>query len=78
MTDVVVGGRYRIKHKIGGGSFGEIYLGVDLRTGEEYAVKVESISTKYPQLQYEYRVYRSIKKTVGFPVIRWFGPAGRW
>jgi len=33
-----VGGKYRLGRKIGGGSFGDIYQGVNITTGEEYAV----------------------------------------
>ena len=35
MNDVVVGKYYQAKYKIGSGSFGEIYLGIDLRTSEK-------------------------------------------
>ncbi len=47
----VVGGRYALKHKIGAGSFGEIYLGVDIQTNKRFAVKMESLSSKYPVLR---------------------------
>ena len=33
-----VGNKYRLGRKIGGGSFGDIYQGVNVNTGEEYAV----------------------------------------
>jgi len=51
-----VGKNYRVLHKIGMGSFGEIYLGVDIRTNERIAIKVENRTTKYPQLMEEYQV----------------------
>ena len=34
--------------KIGSGSFGEIYLGRDLNTGGEVAVKFEQLSARRP------------------------------
>ena len=34
------GGRYRLTKFIGSGSFGEIFVGVNIQTGEEVAVKL--------------------------------------
>ena len=36
--------------KIGSGSFGEIYLGKDLQTGNEVAVKFEQLNVRRPQV----------------------------
>ncbi|CAB1313086.1 unnamed protein product [Coregonus sp. 'balchen'] len=36
-----VGNKYRLGRKIGSGSFGDIYLGVNIATGEEVAIKLE-------------------------------------
>ena len=76
MNDVVVGKFYQAKYKIGSGSFGEIYLGVDLRTSEKCAIKVEAKDTKYPQLLEEFKVYRSLKPAAGLPAVYWCGPSG--
>lgn len=51
--DCHFGGKYRLGRKIGGGSFGEIYVGIDIHTKEEIAIKLENIKTKHPQLMYE-------------------------
>ena len=53
-----VGKKYRLGRKIGSGSFGDIYLGTNMTTGEEVAIKLESIKTKHPQLLYESKIYR--------------------
>lgn len=33
-NDFVVGGKYRLTRKIGSGSFGDIYLGINISNGE--------------------------------------------
>lgn len=38
--EVKVAGKYAIRRKIGGGSFGEVYVGYDLETNEQVAVKL--------------------------------------
>ena len=37
--EVRVAGRFKMGKKIGSGSFGEIFLAVDLNTGKEVAIK---------------------------------------
>ncbi|KAK7194652.1 casein kinase I [Novymonas esmeraldas] len=57
---VVLGGRFRIGRRIGGGSFGDIFLGVDTQTSEMVAIKVERAKTSHPQLLAESRHYTLI------------------
>lgn len=71
-----VGGKYRLGRKIGGGSFGDIYLGTNINTGEEVAIKLESMKARHPQLAYEYKVYRILSGGVGIPNVHWFGKEG--
>ena len=68
-----MGNKYRIGRKIGSGSFGDIYLGTNIISGEEIAIKLESVKAKHPQLEYEARVYRALIGGVGIPFVRWFG-----
>lgn len=71
-----VGGKYRLQHKLGSGAFGDIYHGVNIRTNEEVAVKLESVRTKHPQLVYETKVYRVLAGGDGIPNVHWFGVEG--
>jgi len=71
--DLRVGGKYRIGKKIGSGSFGDIYLGVNIISGEEVAIKLESCKAKHPQLEYEAKVYKTLAGGVGVPFVRWYG-----
>jgi serine/threonine protein kinase len=83
-TDLRVGGKWRLGRRIGAGSFGDIYLGTNIHTNEEVAVKLESIKTKHPQLLYESKIYRYLnisptgQPVVGIPKVRWFGPEGEY
>jgi hypothetical protein len=38
---------------------GDIYLGVNIISGEEVAIKLESVKAKHPQLEYEAKVRRA-------------------
>lgn len=71
-----VGGKYRLGRKIGSGSFGEVYAGVNLQTGEEVAIKLESSRSKHPQLMYESKLYRILAGGLGIPKVHWSGVEG--
>ncbi|KAL6043271.1 non-specific serine/threonine protein kinase [Balamuthia mandrillaris] len=73
-----VGGKYRLERKIGSGSFGEIYRGVNVQTDEEVAVKLENVKSKHLQLYYESRLYKVLGGAVGFPYVRWYGVEGEY
>ena len=47
--DMRVGmGRYRLTKKYGSGAFGEIYSGINVKTGDEVAIKLEPTKCKIP------------------------------
>merc|ERR1712152_60993 len=62
-----------VVRKIGSGSFGDIYLGINITNGEEVAVKLESVKARHPQLLYESKLYKILQGGVGIPHIRWYG-----
>lgn len=72
-NEFIVGGKYRLVRKIGSGSFGDIYLGINVTNGEEVAVKLESTKARHPQLLYESKLYKLLQGGVGIPHIRWYG-----
>jgi casein kinase I family protein HRR25 len=51
---------------------GDIYLGINIISGEEVAIKLESVKAKHPQLEYESKVYKTLAGGVGVPFVRWF------
>ena len=56
-----MGKKYRLGRKIGSGSFGDIYIGINVRTGEEVAIKLELVKTKHPQLVFETKVCQLLR-----------------
>ncbi|EPS73070.1 hypothetical protein M569_01685 [Genlisea aurea] len=76
--DHVVGGKFKLRRKIGAGSFGELYLGLNVQTGEEVAVKLEPVKTKHPQLYYESKLYMLLQGGTGIPHLKWFGVEGEY
>ncbi|GLG99582.1 uncharacterized protein GBIM_06016 [Gryllus bimaculatus] len=71
-----VGNKYRLGRKIGSGSFGDIYLGTNISTAEEVAIKLECIKTRHPQLHIESKFYKMMQGGVGIPTIKWCGSEG--
>ncbi|KAJ2799202.1 Chitinase 2, partial [Coemansia furcata] len=71
--DLRIGNKYRLGRKIGSGSFGDIFLAVNVVTNEEVAVKLESVKARHPQLEYETKIYKALAGGVGIPFIRYFG-----
>lgn len=73
-----VGKKFRLGRKIGSGSFGDIYLGTNMTSGEEVAIKLESVKSKHPQLLYESKIYKILAGGLGVPNLRWFGVEGEY
>ena len=65
--------KYKLTSRIGNGSFGEIYKGINVRTGEEVAIKVESVDSPYKILKKEAQIYQYLEMHDGFPHLKWFG-----
>ncbi|XVF42301.1 hypothetical protein PTKIN_Ptkin01aG0350300 [Pterospermum kingtungense] len=74
--DRIVGGKFKMGRKIGAGSFGELFLGVNIQTGEEVAIKLEPVKTRHPQLHYESKLYMLLQGGTGVPHLKWFGVEG--
>ncbi|KAI9334895.1 kinase-like domain-containing protein [Obelidium mucronatum] len=76
LMDLRVANKYRIGRKLGSGSFGEIYHGTHLVSGQELAIKLESTKSKHPQLEFEARVYKGLSGGVGVPGMYHFNIEG--
>lgn len=74
--EVHVAKKFRLGHKIGSGSFGVIYIGTNIGTKEEVAIKLEDVNSKHPQLHIESKFYRVMAGGIGIPQLKWFGTEG--
>ena len=59
----IINGEYLCGHKIGNGSFGSVYVGININTSKLVAIKLEGINPKHhPQLFHEYKIYEKLSK----------------
>ena len=60
---------FKSTDRLGGGSFGQIYKGINLKTKEEVAIKIESKNIETPQLIHESKILKILKDNEGFPKV---------
>ncbi|KAL7316503.1 Palmitoylated plasma membrane-bound casein kinase [Mucor circinelloides] len=72
----VVGVHYKVGKKIGEGSFGIIYEGINLLNNQPVAIKFEPRKSDAPQLRDEYRAYKTLAGITGIPTAYYFGQEG--
>merc|ERR1711907_381663 len=68
--------KYKLGRKIGSGSFGDVFLGIHSKTGEEVAIKLESTKARHQQLLHECQVCKYLSGAPGIPKVRWSGVEG--
>ncbi|WPK25281.1 hypothetical protein PUMCH_002592 [Australozyma saopauloensis] len=71
-----VGVHYKVGKKIGEGSFGIIFEGINLLNSQQIAIKFEPRKCEAPQLRDEYRSYRILGDVSGVPKAYFFGQEG--
>ena len=74
--EIRVGGKYKLTKRLGSGAFGEVFLGINVKTNEKVAIKFEHLSMAFPQLVYEAKLYKMFKDDVGIPRVQWYGVEG--
>ncbi|KAF8286236.1 putative casein kinase 1 isoform 2 [Trypanosoma cruzi] len=78
LNGTLIGGRFRLIERLGGGSFGEVYTGVHVHSGTHVAVKIEA-PRKHSRAMLEYRIYSEFNEcavAVGFPQVYFGGRVG--
>lgn len=76
MSVHVASRKFKLQECLGKGAFGEIYAGVEVGTGVPVAIKLERKTAKYPQLQYEARIYQELSDVPGIARIHYSGSEG--
>ena len=71
--DRIVGEQFRLRRRIGAGSFGEIFSAENIQSHRRVAVKLESTRAAVPQLSYESRIYSLLAGGTGIPRLYWYG-----
>ena len=71
VEEVKIKNQYSFKStdRLGGGSFGQIYKGINIKTKEEVAIKIESKNIETPQLLHESKILKTLKDFEGFPKV---------
>jgi serine/threonine protein kinase len=73
MESITIASKYKLLEKIGEGSFGFIFKGINMRSSEHVAIKVEPISSGSKLLKNESKIYQYLNDIDGIPKVRWFG-----
>ena len=74
---VIIDGKYKILKKLGEGSFGKIFSGINNNTKEEVAIKIEQDNDS-SVLKNEARMYTALREIDGIPNIRAWGKEGKF
>jgi serine/threonine protein kinase len=57
---------------------GSVYLGKDIRTGAEVALKIGGTGQSPSRLKHEYTVYTNIAGSTGISPVLWYGKEGSY
>eukprot|EP00667_Euglena_gracilis_P007723 EG_transcript_7802 len=78
--DLIVGEHFCIGDRIGFGSFGDVFEGKCLLSGDYVAIKVEPTNAKYSLLMHESRIYKTLNggASEGIPRLHWCGTQGAY
>jgi serine/threonine protein kinase len=69
----LINNKYLIVEKLGNGRFGSIYKGVNIRTNNLVAIKIEKIENELRLLKNESIIYQYLKNCEGIPQVKWYG-----
>ena len=50
VMDIIVGGKFRLKNRLSKGPYGKVFQGINIKTNDEVAIKLERLDCKQPML----------------------------
>lgn len=71
-----IGNKFRLGRKLGEGSFGDVFMGKNIISNDEVAIKLENRNAKHPQLHIEAKFLKLLQGGVGIPKLKWAGVEG--
>jgi len=75
----VVGGKFRVRYEIGSGSYSEVYLGTNITSGDDVAIKIEwQKAEKGDKLLGEVKYYEQLGRCSHAPRVYWSGVDGEY
>lgn len=74
---LVIERKYKIISRLGKGSFGMIFKGININTNEFVAIKIEK-KTNHSTLNNEAKVYNYLDRMTGIPKLRTYGSEGNY
>jgi casein kinase 1 len=77
-VNIRVANKFILDRKVGSGSFGVIFHGLNTENNEEVAVKLEPTSAKQPQLLNEAKTLHLLRGGQGIPHMYWSGTEGEY
>jgi len=77
VMSLVIENKYKLVKKLGEGSFGKIFSGINQNTNEKVAIKIEEINN-LSVLRNEARIYTDLRDMIGVPKMRAWGKEGKF
>jgi serine/threonine protein kinase len=59
-SEIKIAGIYKMCSKLGKGSYGEVYQGINIKKGDEVAIKMEKLTNIEPMLEFEAALYKKL------------------
>jgi len=73
LSNTIIFNKYKLIEKLGGGSYGNIYKAINIRTNQYAAIKIESLKSNIKLLKNETKIYQYLSGIEGIPTVLYFG-----